>query len=336
MPCRNCEAADIPCEIRESRRGKHPRPSRNSISRGSISHESGVLPRKASSASHTADHVEASQALASLSRPGHQFEWSENGASAPSDPISRDEQRQEDDGAVFLGESTSIRYVHEKPVTSPMDGPSPEAARLRHSVPNAVRAESLIPQWEAERRKARINYLKSEGAFTVPAKPVLEALLGAYFRWFHPCFPIVDEKDVWSQQQQGTLSPLLLQSMLFIGVIHCGEDHLKDLGLGVRHRAKYIYYNRAKDIYDADHEQKKLTVIQALFLLSFWRAGALLEKDARHWLGTAISLAQTKALHRCSDGANTKLEKLRKRVWWSIYTRERQCAAALGLPHRVR
>jgi hypothetical protein len=124
--------------------------------------------------------------------------------------------------------------------------------------------------------------------------------------------------------------------MLFIGVIHCDEDHLKELGLGVRHRAKYIYYNRAKDIYDADHEQRKLTVIQSLFLLSFWRAGALLEKDARHWLGAAISLAQTKAFHRSSDGPNGKTERLRKRVWWSVYVRERQCAAALGLPHRVR
>jgi hypothetical protein len=252
------------------------------------------------------------------------------------DPVSRDEQRHEDDGAVFLGESTSIRYVHGEPDDSPMNGLSPEAARLRHSVPNAVKAESLIPQWEAERRKARINYLRSEGAFTVPAKPVLEALLKAYFRWFHPCFPIVDEKDVWIQHQKGALSPLLLQAMLFIGVIHCDEDQLKELGLGVRHRAKYIYYNRAKDIYDADYEQNKLTVIQAIFLLSFWRAGALLEKDARHWLGTAISLAQTKALHRSSVGTNLKLEKLRKRVWWSIYIRERQCASALGLPHRIR
>ncbi|KIW03657.1 uncharacterized protein PV09_04979 [Verruconis gallopava] len=336
MPCRHCEAADVPCEIRESRRGKHPRPSRRSVAGSSIGHDGQLVPLQTTGAVHTADQVEASQALASLSRPGQQFEWSNNKAITEAELASRDEQRNEDDGAVFLGESTSIRYVPEETEASPMNGSLPESTRLRHSVPNAVKAESLIPQWEAERRKARINYLRSEGAFTVPAKPVLEALLGAYFRWFHPCFPIVDEKDVWMQQQQGTLSPLLLQAMLFIGVIHCDEDHLKELGLGVRHRAKYIYYNRAKDIYDADHEQKKLTVIQALFLLSFWRAGALLEKDARHWLGAAISLAQTKALHRSSHGANGKSEKLRKRVWWSIYIRERQCAAALGLPHRIR
>lgn len=70
--------------------------------------------------------------------------------------------------------------------------------------------------------------------------------------------------------------------------------------------------------------------------MSFWRAGALLEKDTRHWLSAAISLAQTKGLHRSAGKAESKVAKLRRRVWWAIYTRDRQCAAALGLPNRVR
>ena len=203
-------------------------------------------------------------------------------------------------------------------------------------MPNAVRAESLIPQWEVERRRNRINFLKADGAFTFPAPAILESLLKAYFRWFHPCLAVVDEVDVWNQHRQGTLSPLLLQAMLFIGVLHCDEQTLSGLELGTRHRAKYIFYNRAKDIYDAEFEQKKLTVIQSLFLMSFWRAGALLEKDTRHWLGAAISLAQTKGFHRSAGKADSQKAKLRKRIWWSLYTRDRQCAAALGLPNRIR
>ncbi|KAK3718811.1 hypothetical protein LTR37_004727 [Vermiconidia calcicola] len=142
--------------------------------------------------------------------------------------------------------------------------------------------------------------------------------------------------DVWNQHSQGTLSVQLLQAMLFIGVLHCDEDTLQALAEGTRHRAKYIFYNRAKDLYDAEYEPKKLTVIQSLFLMSFWRAGALLEKDTRHWLGAAICLAQSKALHRSHGAADSKVEKLRKRIWWSLYTRDRQCAAALGLPNRLR
>ena len=132
------------------------------------------------------------------------------------------------------------------------------------------------------------------------------------------------------------VSPLLLQAMLFVGALHCDDHVLTELGYGARHRAKFLFYSRAKDIYDSDFERKKITVIQALFLMSFMRAGALLEKDTRHWLGAAISLAQSKALHRSAGKAESQIAKLRRRIWWSLYTRERQCAAALGLPNRIR
>ena len=164
----------------------------------------------------------------------------------------------------------------------------------------------------------------------------MEGLLKAYFQWFHPCFAIVDEVDVWSQHRAGTLSALLLQAMLFVGVLHCDDQTLTELGHGSRHRAKHVLYNRAKDIYDAEVERRKIVIIQSLFLISFMRAGALLEKDTRHWLGAAISLAQSKALHRSAGRAETQVKKLRRRIWWSLYTRDRQCAAALGLPNRIR
>lgn len=194
-----------------------------------------------------------------------------------------------------------------------------------------------MPQWEMERRRARNALLKADGVFSLPEPPsVVQSLIGAYFRWFHPCFAVVDEEDVWSQYHAGTLSPLLLQAIVFIGVLHCEEATIQQLGLGNRHRVKYIFYNRAKDIYDVELETRKITVIQALFLMSFWRAGALLEKDARHWIGCAITLAQSKALHRSAGKANTPTLRLQKRLWWAIYTRDRQCAAALGLPDRIR
>lgn len=247
--------------------------------------------------------------------------------------------RLEDDSDVFLGESSSLRYVHEEPASASNSGPTPTegASKFRHSVPSSGRAEALVPQWEMERRRARIQLLEADGAFSLPEPAsVVQSLIGAYFRWFHPCFAVVDEEDIWNQYHAGTLSPLLLQAMLFVGVLHCEEATIQQLGMGNRHRVKYIFYNRAKDVYDVELETKKLTIIQALFLLSFWRAGALLEKDARHWLGAAITLAQTKALHRAAGKADTPGLRLQKRLWWAIYTRDRQCAAALGLPDRIR
>ena len=124
--------------------------------------------------------------------------------------------------------------------------------------------------------------------------------------------------------------------MLFIGVIFCSEETVAQIGEESRQDAKSLFYCRAKDIYDADFESNKLAVLQSLFLMSFWRAGPLLEKNTRHWLGAAISLAQSKGIHRSyvpdllidghmlrcrSSAAHYSQVKLRRRLWWSLYVR---------------
>jgi hypothetical protein len=295
------------------------------------------------------DDIAASHVLASLSSNFHtptdnrmsQFQFASPSIHSDSHGgLSKIETpRQEDDAAVFLGESSSLRYVTEEP--SPT-GPAAVAQRrqsllrFHHAVPSTAKEDAMVPEWEAERRRARMKALHAEGTFSFPSKDVRLELLKAYFQWFHPHFAVVDEADFWEAHGNDTVSALLLQAMLFIGVIHCEESTLTTLGWGNRHRAKWLFYIRAKDIYDATYETNKVTVIQALFLMSFWRAGALLEKDARHWLGTAISLAQTKALHRTSDDGEEQTSRLKRRLWWAIYVRERQCGSALGLPNRIR
>ncbi|OAL51576.1 hypothetical protein IQ07DRAFT_585949 [Pyrenochaeta sp. DS3sAY3a] len=342
QPCSNCIAGNALCETRESKRGKHPRKPRVDTDAREI-----VSPTAPLSPQRHEDEVAASHVLASLSTNfhspvanhnlagGHQYHFAIPSVPSEthSDQLKPESTQAEDDGAVFLGESSSLRYVTEEP--------SPAAAErrqsvFRHAVPNAGKAEALVPQWEAERRRARMKALQAEGAFSFPPSSVRLELLKAYFKWFHPHFAIIDETEFWDSHQEGNVSHLLLQAMLFIGVIHCEESTLTALGWGNRHRAKWLFYIRAKDIYDATYETNKVTVIQALFLMSFWRAGALLEKDARHWLGTAISLSQTRALHRSGGAAEEKMTRLKRRLWWAIYVRERQCGSALGLPNRIR
>ncbi|UPX10434.1 uncharacterized protein EKO05_0001095 [Ascochyta rabiei] len=349
QPCRNCATAQVVCETRESKRGKHPRKLRveNEKRNGIVKIDNannnanlGMLPER-----HD-DDIAASHVLASLSTKFHspaenqtanneidfQFATPRTRSESQVGFQQTETTRPEDDAAVFLGESSSLRYVTGEETRVP----ARDRPRLRHAVPNAVKAEALVPEWEAERRRKRMEALQAEGAFSFPPSSVRIALLEAYFQWFHPHFAIVDEADLWESHRQGTISPLLLQAMLFIGVIHCEELTLRNLGWGNRHRARYIFYIRAKDIYDASYETNKVIVIQAVFLMSFWRAGALLEKDARHWLSAAISLAQTKALHRSTGESDEKSAKLKRRLWWAIYVRERQCGSALGLPNRIR
>ncbi|KAF3046777.1 hypothetical protein E8E11_008677 [Didymella keratinophila] len=346
QPCHNCEVAQAVCETRESKRGKHPRkPKGDSKNEKRNSGAASEVRAEVTPHERHEDDIAASHVLASLSTKFHspaenqtannnidfQFATPRTRQESQAGLSQADSSRPEDDAAVFLGESSSLRYVTEEEAPLPAIRP-----RLRHCVPNAARAEALVPEWEAERRRKRMEALQAEGAFSFPPSDVRIALLEAFFQWFHPHFAVVDEADLWESHRQGTISPLLLQALLFIGVIHCDELTLRNLGWGNRHRARYIFYIRAKDIYDASYETDKLIVLQSVFLMSFWRAGALLEKDARHWLSVAISLAQTRALHRATGDSDEKSAKLKRRIWWSIYIRERQCGSALGLPNRIR
>jgi len=241
------------------------------------------------------------------------------------------------DSTVFLGESSSISLVHGPQTPSAANHFSPaEKTRLRYPIPDAISGKTSITPFEDRRKAARIEYLTKDGAFTYPSDDICEVFLGAYFEWFHPCLPILDRHGFHNSHTKKTISPLLFQAVLFVGATHCSEKLMKDLGFSSRMDTRNEMYNHIKDIYDSDYETNKVTVSQALFLMSFWRAGPLLEKDTRHWLGAAISLAQTKGMHRSSSTTTFTDFKLRKRIWWSLYVRDRQCSVALGLPTRIR
>ncbi|KAF2159103.1 hypothetical protein M409DRAFT_30384 [Zasmidium cellare ATCC 36951] len=218
----------------------------------------------------------------------------------------------EDEDEIFLGESNALRYVQN--ASNPSSG--------RHGR-HRVDAEPSH-QWSC-------GPVNCEAALKFPSRHLQEALLTAYFRWFHYSFPIVDEPDIWKRWQTNAIPALLLQSLLFIGATHCEDSVLEKLGHKSRQEAKHAFFSRVKTLYDNDFESSKLVIGQSLFLMSFWRGDPLAEKDSRHWIGAAIALLQKMGFHRTGHA-----QGVRKRLWWAVYIRERQNAATLGLPNRIR
>lgn len=312
IPCSNCEAAETECVVKESRRGRYPRRSKKPTS------VTNRAPRISTTENSPEEHPLPRIEL-------NAFPAETNAASAfMEEPM----QSQEDE--VYLGESTMLSSVHNT-------GDSPRYrlhvnSHLRYPMPEAPR----VPKWETYRRKCKIEALVAQGALLIPAPYIIDQLFAAYFTWFHPCFPILNREEVILQNASGTLSPMLCQAILFIAVIHCDLNELQELGYGNREQAKHLFYHRAKDLYDADYDDNHLVTLQVMFLLSFWRASPQAQKDSRYWLSGAISLAQSKAMHRQFAQPNHPNAKLRRLVWWSLYVRDYQCAAALGLPTRIR
>ncbi|KAL4960738.1 Zn(II)2Cys6 transcription factor [Aspergillus stella-maris] len=343
-PCSNCIAQEVPCEIGVSRRGKYPRKKSlktqsqpesqsQSLARADIDSTSPSIIANLSPA-ETTTTIHTAARHASHTHPYTQYTLS-------SDP--NPARRKITEPTVFLGESS--------PLTSVMDPTQPP--KLHYALPDRL----LLPSGGSSARDEAVRLhavqqaaqLESDGSLSFPPRRTVDALLKAYFRWFHPCFPIVDRGAIYRARSQPSspddpsnagglgLPPLLLQAMLFIGVSLCDDRTFSEIEYPVRYRAKFLFYSRAKAIYEADAESNPIVKLQALFMLSFWRGGPSEERDVRFWLGVAISLAQKRGMHMMSRFSHPPKEmRVWKRIWWALYTRDQQSAAALGLPPRIR
>lgn len=71
--------------------------------------------------------------------------------------------------------------------------------------------------------------------------------------------------------------------------------------------------------------------------MTYWHESPDDQKDIWHWLGIATSLAHTIGLHRDpgSLAMDPKQKHLRKRIWWSLYMRDRLVALAMRRSPRI-
>lgn len=238
---------------------------------------------------------------------------------------------------MYLGEAFSLTFVV-KTVCSP-SGDTPHVPKVHYPIPPSIKDRSSpSPGTAAGLDPDVLAFLHAKGALTLPSSEVSDALVGIYFRCFHPAWPVLDRNVFETRYRQGTMSLLVLQTIFFLAVTVCSDDLVGRAGFTDRREARTTFYNRAKALYDADYEADESLLTAALFLLAFWWQKPRDQKDTWHWLGCAISLAQTHGMHRTTAYSNLspQCRSLWKRIWWSIYVRDRQAAASLGRPCRIR
>lgn len=258
QPCGNCVAWNLSCELGVSRRGKYPR-RKKKASPETSTHES--IPESRDRSAH----------YPASTRPA-------------ADAIHK---------TVFLGESSPLTCVVDEGRRSPDKGYTFQS-RLRYTISELGGAGEM---GDDQRRKLLQDRLIRESALVFPSPTICDTLVGAYFDWFHPCFPILDRPRVQEDYRDNKISPLLLQALLFIGVSLCSDSAFDTTGYENRYRAKGLFYQRAKEIYDVGWETDMIVKLQSLFLMSFWRAGPNEDRDVRFWLGVATGLAQKKGMH---------------------------------------
>ncbi|KAL2203574.1 hypothetical protein CC79DRAFT_1294587 [Sarocladium strictum] len=341
-PCFNCKSSGARCEVLPSRRGRYKRNTtkKNGHDRSEPVASSPDMRRdeEASTTNHPASPPHTNVPDASLA---HSDNASDTGvvAESPSPELGSTAP-----ATLFYGESNPLTLVsggirQGEQVNSTEDR-ARQKARLHfpiHHTPQSM-SEQDYPANIDHLSASTSRYLQDEGALTLPETQACVSAFQAYFTWFHPCFPILDRVEFTRKLGESQASYLLLQSMLFIGATYCDDETITAMGFSDRTEAKSLLYTRARLLFHADWEKDQITLIQSLFLMSFWRGGPSDVRDVRYWLGVVIGVAESHGLHRSTRFATRDPSKarIRKRIWWSIYVRERQSAASLGLPSRIR
>ncbi|EXJ80832.1 hypothetical protein A1O3_07116 [Capronia epimyces CBS 606.96] len=226
----------------------------------------------------------------------------------------------------YLGESSNLSLlVHDRHgTTDVVHYPLPENIR-------GARARLTEPD------QMEIEILQQRGAFLLPPRALCDELVDAYFRWVAPIVPVIN-KSRFMKRYKDTKNPpslLLLQAVLLAGSRVCQNPQLMD-ATGSTTPAAMTFYKRAKALYDANYEDDRITIVQALVLMGWYWEGpeADVTKNVFYWTRVAIVVAQGAGMHRSVESSQLSRQdkRLWKRVWWSLFTRDRSVAVALGRP----
>ncbi|KAF1816799.1 hypothetical protein P152DRAFT_453426 [Eremomyces bilateralis CBS 781.70] len=188
-----------------------------------------------------------------------------------------------------------------------------------------------------------VAYLEKKGALTVPTGTLRNELLKAYIDYVHPYMPLLDLYDfvMIVESGNGTLgriSLILFQAVMFAGCGFVDMNHLHAAGYLTRKEARRDFFQKTRLLYDFDYESDRVSLVQALLLLTYYYETPDDQKDTWHWMGVATAVAHTIGLHRNPERSNmdSKRTKLWKRIWWSTYMRDRLIALGMRRPTRIK
>lgn len=199
---------------------------------------------------------------------------------------------------VYYGDSFNLNYVLRE-MGNPFQGGF-DSTSLTLSIEQLYLDRLDQPTKEylnAHEHSERLR-LQEMGAVQRLDKEISDALIQAFFAVVYPTSPIFDLSEFRTKYKAEQISPLVLQAMYFVAAAHCEYSWIEKAGFASRYMATFTFYQRAKELYDANYESDAIATVQALYLLSYWWGSPLEQKDTWHWTGLAVGLAQTLGLHQ--------------------------------------
>ncbi|KAF4344582.1 cutinase transcription factor 1 beta [Fusarium beomiforme] len=163
------------------------------------------------------------------------------------------------------------------------------------------------------------DFLELNRCFHMPVRTVQEEFINQYFLYLHPYYPLVNEKEFWDMYmgrescggRRKKMSLLVFQAMLFAASAFVSPVVLKNAGYTNVKVARNIFYRRAKFSAVEPH------------------AGST-------WLAIGIQNAIVAQTHNFqAPGASVSCKKSNKRLWWSLFWRDRVLTLGLRKPLQI-
>ncbi|KAJ5811670.1 hypothetical protein N7474_007971, partial [Penicillium riverlandense] len=248
----------------------------------------------------------------------------------------------------FLEQATSevrkllgSRIVPTEPSVTSEYLPSPQQTQNSRSKSSDLPCYIKSPSAHLE--ESDMQYLAIKGALEIPEPPVRDRLLESYAVYVHSFSPIVNLDEILQIihgiYRRKRVSLPLFQAIMFSGAASVDMEVLSSAGFSSRICARRALFQRVKLLYEMDFETDcRISIIQSLLLMTFCRETDGAQKDSWYWMGACLTHAMSIGLHRdCSASRHLPRDwRFRRRLWWSIYVRDRLMALELNCPTRIR
>ena len=163
----------------------------------------------------------------------------------------------------YLGESSNLSLlVHDRHGTTDV---------VHYPLPDTIKGSAAQL---TDLDSIEIDILHQRGAFLLPPRPLCNELISSFFKWVAPVVPVINQSRFMQRYHDDKNPPslLLLQAMLLAGSRVCTNPQLMDAN-GSTTPAAMTFYKRAKALYDANYEDDRVTIVQALVLMGWYWEG---------------------------------------------------------------
>ncbi|KAJ5632132.1 hypothetical protein N7490_008471 [Penicillium lividum] len=204
-----------------------------------------------------------------------------------------------------------------------------EEPRFLKPLPNRIAREDL-------------EFLRFRGALSIPESGLRNELLRSYIQWVHSFMPVLNLQEllrcVAENDPDGNISVLLFQAVMFVGTAFVDIKHLQAAGYSTRKDARNAFFTRLRLLYSLDCEEDRIVILQTVLLMTYWSDPEnSLQRDIWDWIGVCNTQAHSIGLNKDPSTAeiDPRLKRLRIRLWWCLYSRDRLIAMGMRRPLQV-